>query len=164
MMHPKLVPIQWSDSMLVGHPKIDKQHKQLVHLFNKFLRALKRRPDLSEIRNAFSALVLYAEIHYKTEERLMEDIHYPMLDEHRRGHNQVLQELFKAIGLFSTDEIDVDRLVEVVIPWIPAIPSGKDDQDLADYIRTLREGSDERLGIYDLLEGLPDLRGLGPKP
>lgn len=77
--------IQWSPSLAVGVPMIDAQHQELFRRAERLILAL-REGDRSEVSPLVAYLQDYAAIHFSDEERLMADIKYPELDEHRAAH------------------------------------------------------------------------------
>jgi hemerythrin-like metal-binding protein len=82
--------VQWTDSMSVGNPHIDEQHKILMDTINQLASAenLNDRPAVSMI---IDELVGYAAFHFHFEEQLIEAGGYPDLEQHRRIHQDFVR-------------------------------------------------------------------------
>jgi hemerythrin len=77
--------IGWKDEYAVGVPEIDTQHRELLTRMGRLAEAILTE-DLSAAREAMSFLADYALSHFKTEEAMMRQHHYPFVDEHVRQH------------------------------------------------------------------------------
>lgn len=77
--------VQWSESMSVGNPHIDEQHRILIDTINQ-LASAESQNDRPVVAMIIDELVSYAAFHFNFEEQLMEDSGYPELENHRRTH------------------------------------------------------------------------------
>lgn len=87
----------WSEKFSVKHERMDDHHRRLVSLMNELDEAIAKRGG-EVVGSAIEELARYAAEHLKEEERLMEAIRYPDLENHR------------AIHKFFADEIALLRL------------------------------------------------------
>ncbi|MCE1188141.1 MAG: bacteriohemerythrin [Ignavibacteria bacterium] len=78
--------INWADSMSVGIPEIDDQHKKLIDLTNLFYAAMNAGKSREVTGHIIAELVAYTEYHFSAEEQLMESRSYPGLEEHKKEH------------------------------------------------------------------------------
>ncbi len=82
------------DSMhAIGVAEIDEQHKQLMVLANRLNSAVKAGESAEIVSRLFDELVLYAQFHFSTEERLMQTYGYPAHHQHRTAHAQLVEEV-----------------------------------------------------------------------
>jgi hemerythrin len=80
-------PVQWSEKFSVGVRELDQQHQQLVKLLNILISTQGTINTRSEtISDTLMAMTRYAQVHFKTEERLMEAYGYPGLEEQKFQH------------------------------------------------------------------------------
>jgi hemerythrin-like metal-binding protein len=105
--------IEWNDSLVVGHPKIDEDHKRLVALVCRLYEAMQAGKGNAVCGQILGDLIAYTKTHFAMEEGLMAAAGYPKLAEHRAQHNQLVHDVmdFKArldggstaltIGLFK---------------------------------------------------------------
>ena len=92
--------------MELGHPLIDQEHEALVGCINTLVEALfhdsvngiPTPTEKSRIAGAVESLRSATEGHFRSEERLMEELGYPQ----RAGHNQQHAELLQQFGQFVT--------------------------------------------------------------
>jgi hemerythrin-like metal-binding protein len=85
--------IRWEDCHPTGLAIIDEQHRGLVAVINSFFFH-KNDPFIERILvpTALMAINL-AKIHFLTEQQLMEQADYPLLEEHTRNHETMFREL-----------------------------------------------------------------------
>jgi len=91
--------IEWSDELVIGNLIVDRQHKMLVQLTNKFLDTNRAGMAKSEITRLFDELIAYTVKHFADEEELFKYTAYPDTDFHIREH----YELIKSIGRLRED-------------------------------------------------------------
>lgn len=85
--------IEWTDKLLVGHPRIDSDHKALVLMINRLHDAVEAgtdRPTISEIIH-FLAEQTYR--HFKFEEWLMSASEFTEARHHLACHRRLTDEL-----------------------------------------------------------------------
>lgn len=123
--------ITWDDSLLVGHPRIDAQHKMLVDILNHFTEAFDapREERDSRIRNAFASISLFTELHFNMEERLMREASYPDTERHVAGHRMVLEGISRVNDMFADPEFRPEGLVIEADFWA-SLACCKDSDDL----------------------------------
>ena len=83
------------DSNLFTHvEEMDKQHMKLVELLNNTYELLKegKKEEASELFGR--ELLTYVEHHLSEEEKFMEEIGYPELDQHRKVHELFRREIY----------------------------------------------------------------------
>jgi len=83
--------LQWTPSLAVGVPMIDAQHQELFRRAERLILAL-RGGDRTEVAPLVVYLSEYAATHFADEERLMGEIGYPDLAEHRAAHEAFRKE------------------------------------------------------------------------
>ena len=134
--------VGWKEEWTLGCDSIDKQHRQIIKLFNALVHAIQSPESvrLGRIRNAVSTLVIYYEIHNKSEEALMRRVNYPedLFIAHAIGHAKVSQDIHNLIEFFDNDpdlRLNMEWLKEVVRSWTTSIPLSQDDIDLIKYIK-----------------------------
>lgn len=77
----------WNDSLLIGIPRIDEQHKGFFDLFDKYEELHNNSVDEdAEKYELIIKLEHYLEDHFITEESIMSYINYPEIKEHIDEH------------------------------------------------------------------------------
>ncbi|WP_028316359.1 bacteriohemerythrin [Desulfatibacillum aliphaticivorans] len=76
----------WKDEYNIGIPHIDAQHMELLEQINRLSETIGSGAGEEEIANALNFVDKYVNVHFKTEERLMEEKGYPFLKEHQNQH------------------------------------------------------------------------------
>lgn len=79
---------QWTESMSVGVPLIDNDHKALIHLINRLHESVSAGDSYDVLDELLSRLVDYIDIHFVREERVMEACAYPETPGHKGEHGE----------------------------------------------------------------------------
>jgi hemerythrin len=78
----------WDESLEIGYPEIDAQHRQLFAAYNEFSDACGGGRGHSEIAKTMEFLSEYAIRHFRDEERIQQDNGYPDYHKHKRYHEE----------------------------------------------------------------------------
>ena len=79
---------QWNESMSVGVPLIDDDHRALVHLTNRLHESVSAGDTYDVLDNLLNRLIDYIDIHFAREERVMEACAYPEIVSHKEEHGE----------------------------------------------------------------------------
>ena len=85
--------IMWDESLSVGIDEIDTDHKKLVNMSNELYVAAFAGVSDSILDGIADRLRTYTEEHFEREEKCMEDVDYPKLEDHRAQHRQLINQL-----------------------------------------------------------------------
>jgi hemerythrin-like metal-binding protein len=84
--HEQCARISWNESFSVGEETLDRHHQHLAKLINQLSGHESGNLHSEQTVEILSALVNYAEYHFRLEEELMAEIAYEALDSHRQEH------------------------------------------------------------------------------
>jgi hemerythrin-like metal-binding protein len=76
----------WSEKYATGIGLIDAQHRRLFQAINRMEEAYRAGTEEAEAQESLAFLARYTLEHFETEEALMQEIGYPMLEFHRKEH------------------------------------------------------------------------------
>jgi hemerythrin len=85
--------VQWSDELSVGVHVIDADHKMLIDLINQVLAAHEAKRPHDQLAKILAALDEYTDFHFVREEAMMEACGYEGLEEHRKVHEMLRNEV-----------------------------------------------------------------------
>lgn len=88
---------QWSSKYKLNHELLDSQHKELFRLANVVYDMNPSITTKQEIIALFKAFYKYMDTHFKDEEAYMASISYPLLDEHKKLHHEIIENLNKIV-------------------------------------------------------------------
>ncbi len=63
---------EWPESMSVGVPQLDADHKAIIRLINRLHEGLRSGSEAAALDQIFDNLVAYIEWHFAREEEIME--------------------------------------------------------------------------------------------
>lgn len=105
------INIAWSDDFNVGNEKIDKEHKELFIIAQKCSQ-IENISDISEqqkiLKLVLKKLYEYVVIHFSHEEKLMQEINYLDIEQHKTIHKEILKslnQLVTKLNNYSINEI-----------------------------------------------------------
>ncbi len=88
---------EWKDSMTVGHPMIDRDHKMLIQYINEMHTAMMAGKGKEAVGVILNKLVVYTKEHFGREEIVWRSGHYAGLEKHKKEHAGLL----KTVGDFK---------------------------------------------------------------
>lgn len=136
----------WSPKYTVNHPVMDEHHHALFKLVDRLSEAIFEKKENEFIGELLNSLIEYTKMHFAAEEKLMLQINYPGLLQHKEAHEKMVaqvqefQRRFKAGDSTVTAEISkflmTDWLVnhilgmdELYAPYFKKAFSDAKDQD-----------------------------------
>lgn len=81
-----MVVFTWLEKNNTGITEIDEQHKGLLTILNELYQTMRSKKDSVAASKLLSKLVNYANIHFKTEEKYMEEYEYSDIEKHKELH------------------------------------------------------------------------------
>ncbi len=79
--------LSWNDSLMIGIPEIDKQHKILLVLFDELISLSKEEDNSDKILTLLKELQRYSIYHFNSEEEIMHRENLPNLELQIEQHN-----------------------------------------------------------------------------
>lgn len=101
-------PIEWTSALAIGNAVIDRQHRRLFELAADIVA------DHSHVRvmRTLAALSEYVIVHFRDEEKLLEEVGYPDLVAHKKLHDAFRTRLAKFYG--DASGMALDRIAEEI--------------------------------------------------
>lgn len=125
--------IKWRDSYNTGIEAVDLEHRKLVDLIEAMYTNVRDKEPKDAVEKVVNEIAGYTQEHFTNEEMLMEKEQYPQLDDHKKEHQNLIEE----VAVFK------ERLLK-------NFPDGRED-----FYRFLREWlinhileSDKKFGVY----------------
>ena len=81
--------VSWTDTLSVGVPFVDQQHRFLINIINRIHEAIDAS-NSDELAEALLDMKTYAQVHFQEEETLMEQAGFPHLPAHKSQHKAFL--------------------------------------------------------------------------
>jgi len=137
-----IIFVQWEERYSVGFDLIDNQHKHLLDLTNMFYGWCRRGEAITRehFAETLHATVDYVNVHFSTEERLMDKTNYPDKAEHKEQHIFFAKKIIEARNDFEEEKsgVAVD-FVHFLKDWILS-HIAVCDKNFAEYLnRVLKE-------------------------
>lgn len=133
--------VEWDDKYSVGIPLIDEQHKELIRLTNELYKNCLSRDSgvhdffFSAIRKAMD----YVKHHFSVEEKMLENVQYPRMAEHKKQHEDFILKIVDDVKNFSDGmKIAPNSFVRFLRDWILSHIAIEDKQYAA-YIMDLKK-------------------------
>lgn len=123
--------VQWDDSLAIGVPLIDQQHKTLVQRLNDVSAAVDAGQGEREILMTLGFLYDYADLHFSAEEKHMAEHGFPGLELQKKKHVEFMAAV-KNLEQDFKDEGSTRALAESVntflLNWLTGHIRGLDHQ------------------------------------
>ena len=116
----------WDDSIALGIPTIDGQHKALFGWINTLNAAIKNGDGSEAVGEVIWNLITYVTEHFSEEERLMLSYNYPGLAAHRKEHDQFVSRL-REIQVDYIDGHEMgENILDFLVDWLVCHIKGTD--------------------------------------
>lgn len=111
--------IVWSPQLVIGNPKIDEEHKELIRIANALLRSMNEGRSKNDFSKILHELREYTVFHFNNEEEFMRSVNYPDLRKHMDEHTELKRKVkdFQR-DLFLGEGADFVRLREMLKGWL----------------------------------------------
>jgi hemerythrin len=112
--------VAWDDRFSVNFETIDNQHKGLIGIINDLVRGCDKGKAIKDIIfiKTLRKAVEYAQIHFATEEKYLEQVSYPDFEVHKKEHDAFVSEVVKQLKAFEENQNDPAVLVEFLKNWL----------------------------------------------
>ena len=125
---------QWESEFKIGVNEIDKQHKSLLKLLEGLPRLLLTNEE--ERNETFKAILMKVleclQFHFLAEERLMQEVSYPGLMEHKTEHVNVFKKLYVIAHNTDADSATMRSTIDFLSEWYRAHFLGM-DKEMGEY-------------------------------
>ncbi|MDR0582746.1 MAG: bacteriohemerythrin [Treponema sp.] len=133
--------VEWDDRYSVGIQLIDDQHKKLIDLTNTLYKGCLEGDQTagSNFMEAIHGTVAYVKYHFSAEEKMLENIKYPGIMEHKREHESFVKKILEEVESFQNGKKFVPNVfVRFLKDWI-LTHIAVEDKQYAKYIHDLKK-------------------------
>ena len=121
--------ITWQESMSVGIPMIDQDHKTIMKLINFSHQQIKDDHKDKILSSALNALIDYTLYHFTREEKLMADNNYPGLEDHKLQHQVMIDEIKRLETKYNEQGHEAfEEVSQFLSDWLIKHINGTDKQ------------------------------------
>ena len=99
-----LSKFEWSDILSVGNTDVDRDHKELLDIYNQLVDFIEAGGNREEFAEILSKMTDYCLNHFKKEEIYMKELAYPDVIKHVRYHHQYIY----TVSMYNFDLLGVD--------------------------------------------------------
>jgi hemerythrin len=121
MADESTVLVEWDAKFSVGIPLIDEQHKKLIELTNGLYQGCLAGDDAARefFFKAIRSALDYVNYHFSAEEKLLENVKYPELAQHRKQHEDFVRRMVEDVKSFQDGRKFVpNNFVRYLKDWI----------------------------------------------
>lgn len=91
----------WSDTYLIGVKELDFEHKDLLDRLNELHLDILRGDEPAVIEACLGEVCTRVAAHFALEERYMRNTRFANYEQHKRQHDQFLDEIYDAVEMFN---------------------------------------------------------------
>jgi hemerythrin len=119
--------IEFSEDMKLGVPSMDAQHEKLVDLINDLMAADAEGMAPGKTEEILDQLSDYIAVHFQAEEKLLETVAFPELEQHKKRHVEFIQRVEGLKQDFHSGEVSVGvELLVFLTGWLIDHIKGED--------------------------------------
>ncbi len=126
---------QWKDEYSVGHLEIDSQHKRLFQFAEELHSAMASGKGKDVLSKTLANLISYTKVHFATEERLMQQYHYPEYAQHKQSHDQLTSQVVQFQKEFEASRSSMTvQIMQFLKDWL-VHHIGQTDKKIAAFLK-----------------------------
>ena len=128
----------WKDTLLIGVPEIDDQHKKLVGAIDALMEACAKGQGRVVIGNTLKFVLNYTKEHFAAEEKLQAQYSYPDINAHKRQHTQFIASASALMDDFEENGPNialVGKINKTLIDWLVNHITAE-DKKIGDFIKS----------------------------
>jgi hemerythrin len=132
--------IEWDDRYMTGVQLFDDQHKELIRFTDELFQSCQQGDSQASetFKKTAHSAVEYVKKHFSAEEKMFENIKYPLAAEHKKQHEAFIKRVLDDVKKFE----DGKNLVPLTFArflreWILTHIAGHDKQ-YAEFIKNLK--------------------------
>ena len=111
--------LSWSKQYQIGNDLIDNEHEELFRLINAFHDHWLEKRERQTIIPLLNQLVVYAQMHFRHEELIMQGAEYPKLAEHQQVHEAMVETIFKLRQSFEAHDSHLEmNTMKFIKTWL----------------------------------------------
>lgn len=130
--------IAWRESLAIGMPEIDRQHKELLSRFDSLLKACEAGKGMDELRKLLGFLDGYVVRHFSDEEGIQKSSGFPGYGAHKSEHDWFIARLNDLQDEIKAEGVAVYHVTEtnnMLLKWL-VNHIAKVDGELGAYLRS----------------------------
>src|SRR4051794_24759369 len=109
----------WREVYSVQIPQLDAQHKHLIKLINDLHTSMLAGGSREALARILDDLIRYTEIHFRDEERLLEQRGYGKLAVRRPEHKRLCQQVYDLKGRLATGRVTLGiEIMRFLKDWL----------------------------------------------
>ena len=93
--------IVWDHALETGQARMDEDHHELARLFALLCEAVEQRRDREYCSAVLEQIIGHAGTHFKSEQELMAERHYPNIEQHTAEHAMLLAQAIEYKAAFD---------------------------------------------------------------
>ena len=109
---------EWSDDFSVHHQIIDEQHQKLFALAHRAYKAANGHVAVNDIKNILIEFFDYMKTHFKDEEEYMKAIGFPQLEEHKKIHRQIVNDMAGMVKNVHSVDVLKEMIATIAKDWL----------------------------------------------
>ncbi len=130
--------LSWDDELSVEVKEIDDQHKKLIEQLNKLNEAMREGKGKEVAEDILSELVKYTDYHFRTEEKYMKRFDYDGYGEHKRAHENFVEEVTEFQEKFEEGSVGLTvKMMNFLKNWVTEHIDGLDQK----YVECFKENN-----------------------
>ncbi len=110
---------RWTDEYSLGVEKIDRQHRHLFEIINKFTQRSAASSNSKLVTETLTEMLKYAKEHFTDEEELMQEYGYPEIELHKKQHVYFIETTAElSINALNNQSMVASEIAEFLVLWL----------------------------------------------
>ncbi len=126
--------IEWKSEYETGNEKVDSQHREIFALLSSLSNSIKEKKQKKVVKEVVEKLTIHIVEHFRDEENLMREKHYPDLLNHESCHKKIFNDAFDLIEKYREGEFEGATRLVVFLTGLITTHIQKEDKHFFDWL------------------------------
>ena len=106
------------DKIIIGNPEIDNDHRKLLEIYNELVDLIEYKMSRQDFARILTKMTDYSLIHFKKEEKYMEQLSYPNINEHIAFHRDYIYKVaMYNLDLLNENGLNAEDVLKFLKAW-----------------------------------------------
>ncbi|MBD3178899.1 MAG: bacteriohemerythrin [Candidatus Latescibacteria bacterium] len=110
--------IVWTDKLSVGDDVLDSHHREIFDILNSLYGLIQSQDATQTMDEIWQKLENYSLLHFSHEEKVMDEIGFPLIEEHRRIHQTYIREInLNRTQIYNSRQQEIEDVFHFLKTW-----------------------------------------------
>jgi len=135
--------IEWNEAWNCKEEDIDAQHHDIVFLANRLFNLALEETNREQLLEMAKNLLKHIRLHFEYEEEILQKIGFPLYEEHKASHSEMLDKAVHLLDQYEKNEINIFKLLPYIAHNMILLHTVEEDMKYFPYIKAANKANEQ---------------------